>query len=258
MKNCLIMGFGRSGTSLMGGILHQAGYYMGEDLYPPRHSNPKGFFENAFINGINERILSNYDFSVLHNQIPVFDKPHSPYNPGTGQRWLTYIPKEIDVNIIDKISENEIKQATSVKGYAYKDPRFNYTLRLWNKYTDTDTIYICVFRQPEIVVESVITECKTTEYLSNFYIDKNIAFRLWYNSYANLLNNQTILDRVFFIHYEQLLSGDALIKLSNKLGVKVDSGFVDPKLNRSKSLSKIPIDIHKLYRKLSKLAGYKV
>ena len=253
------MGFGRSGTSLMGGILYQAGYYMGEGLYPPRHSNPKGFFENAFINGINERILANYDYSSLHDQIPVFDKTYSPYNPGTGQRWLTYIPKETDIKLLDEISENEIKQATARNGYAYKDPRFNYTLGLWNKYVDADAIYICVFRKPDIVVESVMTECKTTEYLSNFYINRNIAFKLWYSSYANLLynQNQIVLNRVSFIHYEQLLSGDALLKLSNLLGVKIDSNFVDPKLNRSKPSSKIPMDVQKLYGKLCKLADYK-
>ncbi len=145
MKNCLIMGFGRSGTSLMGGILHQAGYYMGEELYPPRHSNPKGFFENAFINGINERILAKYDYAVLHNDIPVLGKTCSPYNPGTGQRWLTYIPENVNIAKLDELSEVEIKKAVSIEGYAYKDPRFNYTLGLWNKYIDKDTyFYLCI------------------------------------------------------------------------------------------------------------------
>ena len=30
MRNCLILGSGRSGTSMIGGILHQAGYFVGD------------------------------------------------------------------------------------------------------------------------------------------------------------------------------------------------------------------------------------
>ena len=50
VKNCLILGSGRSGTSMIAGILHKAGYFMGDNLYPPRSANPKGFFENWEIN----------------------------------------------------------------------------------------------------------------------------------------------------------------------------------------------------------------
>ncbi len=258
MKNCLIMGFGRSGTSLMGGILHQVGYYMGEELYPPRNTNPKGFFENAIINDINERILSKYDFGVMHNDAPTFKKIFSPYNPGTGQRWLTYITKDVDINTLDELSKNEIKKAISVEGYAYKDPRFNYTLGIWNRFVDTDTIYICVFRQPDIVVESVITECNTSDYLSNFYINREIAFKLWFNSYSHLLINlnSALLRRTVFVNYEQLLSGEALDLLSVKLDVNIDSSFVEPKLNRSKPGIGMPPEVSRLYNKLCGLAGY--
>ena len=69
MRNCLVMGFGRSGTSLMAGILLNSGYYLGDDLYPARESNPTGFFENSFINGINEQILKNYDCISTSNNI---------------------------------------------------------------------------------------------------------------------------------------------------------------------------------------------
>jgi len=252
------MGFGRSGTSLMGGILHQAGYYMGEDLYPPRNTNPKGFFENAFINGINERILAKYDFAIMHNDTPVFEKTCSPYKPSTGQRWLTYITEDVNINTLDEITENEIKKAISGEGYAYKDPRFNYTLGLWNRFVDKNTHFICVFRQPDVVVESVITECKTADYLSNFYINREIAFSLWYNSYTHLFKNidSALLKRTIFVHYEQLLSGEAIPKLSQKLCVNLDSSFVELKLNRSRSGINTPIEVKKLYNKLCVLASY--
>jgi hypothetical protein len=45
-KSILVLGSGRSGTSLASGILSKAGYYMGENLMPATHTNPKGFFES--------------------------------------------------------------------------------------------------------------------------------------------------------------------------------------------------------------------
>ena len=59
MNNCLILGFGRSGTSLLGGLLHHSGYFSGNHLHPARESNPKGFYEDVVINRINEHILEN-------------------------------------------------------------------------------------------------------------------------------------------------------------------------------------------------------
>jgi hypothetical protein len=45
-RNCLILGSGRSGTSLAAGILAQAGYFMGDELWPVNIGNPKGQFED--------------------------------------------------------------------------------------------------------------------------------------------------------------------------------------------------------------------
>jgi len=96
MKNCLILGSGRSGTSMMGGIMHDSGYFMGDNLYPTRDSNPKGFFENDEINGINEDILSNY--------ASIGNKPHY------GQRWLSSIPVNIEINAVNPDIEKKYKQ----------------------------------------------------------------------------------------------------------------------------------------------------
>ena len=115
MKNCIILGSGRSGTSMLGGILHNAGYFMGDNLYPPSISNPKGFFENPRINRINELILSKYDinpYSFLKGLLcatigrldyvkglkkPLFKSitKRTIYYPGNLQRWLMSIPPEI-------------------------------------------------------------------------------------------------------------------------------------------------------------------
>ena len=59
MRNAVNIGCGRSGTSMLAGILHQNGWSLGEDLYiEPSDSNPKGFFEDRDVNSINEELLA--------------------------------------------------------------------------------------------------------------------------------------------------------------------------------------------------------
>ena len=57
MKNVIVLGSGRSGTSMLAGMFRSAGYFMGTDYITPRDSNPKGFFEGREVNDINEKLL---------------------------------------------------------------------------------------------------------------------------------------------------------------------------------------------------------
>ena len=58
MHNVIILGSGRSGTSMIAGALTKAGYYIGDNPYPPRKTNPKGFFETREVNHVNEILLA--------------------------------------------------------------------------------------------------------------------------------------------------------------------------------------------------------
>ncbi len=254
------MGFGRSGTSLMGGILQGAGYFMGDNLYPPRHSNPKGFFENAFINGINERILSPYDLVKADPTSDCHEKAWSPFKPHEGHRWLSYIDPETEIACNDENILSDIREAASRKGFAYKDPRFNYTLDVWEPLLGEETVYICVFRDPAETIESVLRECASARYLSEFYIDRELASKLWINSYKSLLRSLEQADpgKCIFVHYEQLLSGERLDVLSEVLSTEISNDFASEKLNRTRA--EFPADkrTQKLYQELCILAGYRI
>jgi len=252
------MGFGRSGTSLMGGILHQMGFYMGENLYPPRDSNPRGFFECDFINGINERILKPYDYNLSNKINPEPQKLHSPFSPGEGHRWLAYITRETIVDSTDSEVLQDIRKATSIKNFAYKDPRFNYTLDVWMPYLKEDVVFICMFRNPAETVESVVTECATAEYLTNFSITHHLTERLWLNSYSHLLLKVKpgFSSRFVFIHYHQLLSGSIMEKLSNLFMTKIDNQFVEKKLNRTRTKYQVMTETDEVYEHLCNLAQF--
>ena len=239
------MGFGRSGTSLMGGILHQTGYYMGDNLYPPRDSNPKGFFENNFINGINEQILSQYDLIKGHH----YCLNYSPFKPNYGHRWLSYITPSTNIVLDNFEIICEIKKALSYPNFAYKDPRFNYTFPIWDQISEKKLKYICIYRDPGAVINSVIKECETAE---------KLAFELWNNNYINILNklNDSLLSRFLFINYNQFYQKKNYEKISNFLGGKISSNFFSKNLNRSKKQKFIPAETKKIYSELNKLSGY--
>ena len=259
MKNCLILGFGRSGTSLMAGILHHTGYFLGDDLYPPRESNPKGFFENELINGINEKILEKFDYiRVKRNSEPILYNS-SPFNPIYGQRWMNYIEPETAISYSDEDTLNQIRSALSVPVFAYKDPRFSYTLPVWKPYLPKNVVYICMFRQPEITVESVLKDCLSRYKPDEFYITRELIYTLWYNNYQRILNSISCgtYPRMIFVHYEQLLSKDRFEMLSQELEVELDDKFISPELNRSRSISDAPVNVLDLYSNLCELAGYR-
>src|SRR5437879_5732793 len=113
MRNCLILGSGRSGTSMLAGMLHGAGYYMGTHLIPADESNPKGYFEDDEINAINEALLA-----------PVTPTLRCPSD---GWRWLARVPVGTPVPFLPAISER-IEAQTRRIPFAFKDPRFCYTL----------------------------------------------------------------------------------------------------------------------------------
>jgi hypothetical protein len=257
MHSCLILGSGRSGTSLLGGILHQSGYYMGERLYQPNESNPKGFFENKEINGINEAILSPYGGSPFSRTGSAAAEKHSPENPGRNQHWLLSIPPSTTVTLPDPSLAERITAALSREPFAFKDPRFSYTLPVWKEHLPEGARLLCVFRHPSVTVDSILKECGRREYLRDMSIDHRGAFGLWFNVYSHVLKHfEADRGPFLFVHYEQILDRSALVKLAGVLEAGLDKDFPDRGLNRSRAAFAVPDRVKVLYNTLCRLAEY--
>jgi hypothetical protein len=63
MGGVVILGMHRSGTSAVAGFLAKAGFFAGEaaDLLEAAEDNPKGFFERADVNALNDNFLAELD-----------------------------------------------------------------------------------------------------------------------------------------------------------------------------------------------------
>ncbi len=264
MKNCLILGSGRSGTSMLGGIFHDAGYFMGDRLHKPRESNPKGFFEWYKINKINEDLLTPFNQKNLFAHFMwTFHKKYTVSNPGNNQRWLMSIPTKTKLSSSDSHLEKEIQEVLKREPFCYKDPRFSYTLPLWQdyikKYKTGETVFICIFREPDITVESILKECRSQDYLSSLYINHKQAYRVWTDIYSRILNmHAASYSNILFVHYNQLYDGSALKELSEYLEANLKIDFVDKNLKRTISTNSIPSGPKNIYRQLCEKAQYKI
>jgi hypothetical protein len=242
---------------MLSGILHQAGYFMGEKLYLPRESNPKGFFEWKVINQINEEILSNFGKSLYSTIRKWIFKRYTVKYPGKNQRWLLELPVNVTVNGTDPAVEVNIKEVVKHEPFCYKDPRFSYTLPIWQRFLPPGTVFICIFREPNVTVESILKECRSRDYLADLTINRQDAYRVWSAIHSHILSHYADRsEHFFFVHYNQIYNGTALPSLARFLDVPLSWDFVEKALKRTVADGPIPPAVETIYLRLCELAGY--
>ena len=250
MRNVLILGSGRSGTSMLAGTLSKAGYYMGAELYTPRGSNPKGFFEDPEINDINECILEPY----IPPRIGFLGMEFLRHRPRKTQRWLAKIPLSAKIEASDSIAER-IKKQVNTTPYCFKDPRFSYTIPVWRPYLK-NAGFICTFREPAVTVESILKECTQQKYLQDLAINYKIALEVWESMYLHILKLHRHKGDWLFIHFDQVLTKEGLNAIEKFTQSSVDRSFPEEKLRRSLSSKPVPKKIEQIYQQLCELAKF--
>ncbi len=251
MENVIILGSGRSGTSMVAGTLAGAGYFMGDDLVQARASNAKGFYEDRGINRLNEDIL--IASGPSHQPMP------PPTNaPGWGlerrQLWLAQVPLGTAIRGTEPINQR-IAQACARVPFCYKDPRFCYTLPVWRPYLRRAR-FVCVFRHPLATVRSILKECEAAAYLKNVTLSCEQGLELWSLMYRHVLEIHRHQGDWLFLHYDQALTDAGLDRLSGFVGGSVDRSFPDRGLNRSPAQGTVPEAVGGVYAQLCELAGF--
>lgn len=257
MRNVLIFGSGRSGTSMLTGALAQAGYYLGN--YPnylgKNGANPKGFFEDLEVNTINEDILKK---SLLNppEGIRRFIFPELTFYRA---RWLARIP--ISVSFRSDLSiDQRIKKQLSNTPFCYKDPRFSYTLPVWQKHLTSNTIFLVVYREPSKTAESIVRECRENPALKTLKMNTKLALQVWKFMYSHILRNYSKSvnkNHWIFIHYEQLFDPVRIREIEAILDAKIDLGFPDRTISRSENINRdVSSKIENLYLQLNRLSSF--
>ncbi|MBL8800767.1 MAG: hypothetical protein JNN27_02125 [Planctomycetes bacterium] len=238
MRNVLILGSGRSGTSMLAGAFAHAGWHVGADPYPGRSSNPKGFFESKEINGVNEYLLA-------------LGAPELPL--GAWQRWLAELPADW-VCPTDSRAVERIAALTQRAPYCFKDPRFSYTLPAWAPFTQ-DALRLCVFRHPLAVARSMVVECEQESYLRGVNMTLERALALWLAQHRRILDVLRADGEWCFAHVAQVVDGTALDRLETLVGAPLAREFPEAGLQRQRSDGELSGALADTYAELCELAG---
>jgi hypothetical protein len=249
-NNCLILGAGRSGTSLTALLLERAGYHVYRTAVPPDEGNPLGYFEDTEVIAANEAILkSTYRSAQQRLRRAIRRKPDIS---STGA-WLL----DLDYRRLKDISlkpalVQKFQGLFSHVPFAYKDPRFSFTLGAIKSLIPVNTVYICVFRDPLQVVKST----KKHALGSGIVLDDRYCFGLWDAHYRCILeHHRQIAGQWLFISYQSLIDGEGVgvNKLSRFLDVQLDYELVKQELSRSSGEGIVPQYVSELHEQLKAL-----
>jgi hypothetical protein len=249
MRNCVILGSGRSGTSMLAGMLHSTGYYMGDQLLPASSSNPKGYFEDRALNDINEDLLA----QVVPTKPPGRRRRLYPWRLSYGHLWLAVLDTSSTVRVTPDI-EARMRILFYQRPFCFKDPRFCYTLDAWRPLLG-ETVFLCVFREPGRTATSMITDSREQTYLHDLRLTRRRALRVWTSMYQHVLERHSKQGQWLFVHYDQILDGTAISRLAGTLETQIDGSFVDATLKRSRDSNSLPQHTSAIYKRLCTLAG---
>ncbi len=246
MRNVIVLGSGRSGTSMLAGTLASAGYDLGGTPYPPRDANPKGFFETHAVNGVNEEILA----ATLPRH-PRFE---------AGQRWLAELALDTPLVVPDS-ARQRIVELVQRSPYCFKDPRFCHTLEAWRPHAQ-GALVLCVFRDPAVTARSILQECREAPYLKSLPMFFERALATWTNMYAHALQSyrrEAASARAAdwrFVHYDQLLESSGLERLAEWTGASIDTSFPEASLDRTRCSRAVDAATAEIYAQLCALAKH--
>ncbi len=249
MRNCIILGSGRSGTSMLAGMLHGAGYYMGDQLLEPTPANPKGYFESQEVNLLNDELIAS--IVPVRPRVPLGCL--FPWRLPAGLLWLASIDADVQIRPSPE-QLSRIRGLVAKEPFCFKDPRFCYTLDAW-RLASEDVVFLCVFREPGRTATSMRQDVRDRPY-RGFYLTRARALRVWTSMYEHVLQSSGQDGRWLFVHYDQILDGSAMARIESAVEAGVSSSSIDPSLKRSRDdSSHLPQRTIQVYQRLCELAG---
>lgn len=173
----IILGPGRSGTSLLTRLLGTMGMKISENLSQPNLSNIEGFAEDTDIVNLHKKLLIDIN---AHPYLPLPDN------------WMNTNAAQEATNKIKQILNRESNLNSTIWGF--KDPRINAFLPLWFKVLNSlryTPIFVLSVRSVSAVAISCFKQYGTSQY---------IAELSWLNRIIDALH-YTSAD-CFIVHYE--------------------------------------------------------
>jgi hypothetical protein len=222
----LVAGVGRSGTSLMTGILGQVGFHIPQPEIGADETNPRGFGEPEWVVNFHKRVMRRL-------RVTVFDaRPRA---------WEVTDAAADDPDVRSELRQwlkGELDQADAV---VVKDPRVGWFLPLWTGCASdvgAPTSFVCMLRHPAEILYSA------RKWYGDWQTDASRA-AAWLNVMLETERKTREIPRAF-VRYEDLLAdwerelrragealGDPLLSGMERSRFPQVDEFVDPTLRRS-------------------------
>ncbi len=214
----VVCGFPRSGTSLIGQLLADAGVYFGErkDLMAEDTRNPRGYFEHKKILNLSRKFLRE---AGITDELIVKTSLRSK---GLG-RVSRLFTRQAMLRTIDELIRGARKGAAGMK-------LFPLQVHIWRPYLP-HAKFILIYRHPRAVASSFMTA-----WPGGFYTDAQLM-ELWARHNQDALALLSKFPESVVVKYEDLLDPalrPGLVRaLSEHIGVPLSAGGIDGALNRS-------------------------
>jgi hypothetical protein len=224
----LVVGVGRSGTSLLAGILGQLGFHIPQPEVIADETNPKGFGEPRWVVDFHTRLMSRLRVIVFDARPFAFEKTAAiAEDPDAGGELRTWLGGEL----------------TQADAIVVKDPRVGWFLGLWQRCCaelGIQTSQITMLRHPAEVLTSARRSYGTWQSDAsraaawlNVMLETERITRgtpRVYVRYEDLLQDwQAQMDRV-----GRALGLPLLTAIAPERAAAVDA-FVDPSLRRARA-----------------------
>ena len=238
----VIIGSGRSGTSLLVQLLTEMGMYNYNNFSQPKEGDPLGLFEDAEIVSIHKEMLETLN---VHPMLPFVNTEFTEIE----KREFKYKLKSILRDRLDR-AEGQL--------WGFKDPRTTSFLPIWNEIFKEENLtprYILALRNPSSVVASMIKQNE------NGQLFAELAW-LWRNCEA-ISQTKGEMFVVNYEHWFEVKGSELASSLANFLNLPQNNAkallenIVKSNLNRSTSKpAKIKnSNVEKLYHVIKQCNG---
>lgn len=178
-KIVIILGSGRSGTSLLTKALGAWGMSLSQNMVPGSYANPEGHFEDSAVVEIHKQLFSNLN---AH-----------PYMP-LPENWIDSLEAKQAKNLLTQILNQRLEHAATNNFWGFKDPRTSAFIPLWLSILNSEKvvpIFFLTVRDPKTTVSSFVKQYRDSS---------SLAELAWLTRTTDALH-YTSAD-CFIVHYE--------------------------------------------------------
>ncbi len=208
MNNIVILGPGRTGSSLLSGLISKDRYYINLEAIETRDGYPDGDYENPDLVELDKAIF--FESGYGHHKIR-FDRPVDIQKV---EDWAGKCDAEKYRQFVEKCEQNS--------PWLWKDPRLCYTIYFWKSFIDLTSVKLIFITRDHKQIFRSYTKYKVFFTKEDIYrkYDEQVA------AVEHLIKRENL--DVLRIHYDELKNKETLIqKLNSYLDLDIQMGDYD-------------------------------